>query len=146
MLGSPESSGYPAFPKRVSQLPEVEELIKGISFLGIRTGSLAKMREFCVSILELPVLHDRRDFIAFRAPNGDRIELFGVNELNHSHFTTGPVCGFEVADIVAARQKLEARGIELLSGIEGKPNGTQWIHFRGPDGNVYEFVHHADID
>ncbi len=38
---------------------------------------------------------------------------------------------------------------DFLSFEEGtggdENNGTRWAHFRGPDGNIYEFVHHPSI-
>lgn len=33
--------------------------------------------------------------------------------------------------------------IEEVKG-EGE-SGTRWAHFRGPEGDVYEFVHHPAI-
>ena len=47
-----------------------------------------------------------------------------------------PVPQFLVDDVFGAADELRAAGVELL----GEPEGTaeqQWVHFRGPDGNVY---------
>ncbi len=118
-------------------------MIKGISFVGVRTEALEPMKVFCATVLGAKLVHEKPGFLAFAAPNGDRLEFFGPAEQNHQHFTTGPVCGFEVDDIVAARVALEAAGVELLSDVMGEPGRTQWVHFRAPDGNVYEIVKHV---
>jgi hypothetical protein len=49
----------------------------------------------------------------------------------------------EVPDFDAAVAWLEDNNLEIFP--EGRGDGvgnTHWLHFRGPDGNVYEFVHH----
>lgn len=123
-------------------------IVRGLSFLGIRTEQYEAMKHLFGSVLGMKVKHDEKDFAAFIAPDGSRIELFGPETewaSEHAHFTTGPVGGFEVADIHQAKELLEKNGIELLTGIEGKTGRTQWVHFRGPDGNVYEIVHHPDL-
>ena len=47
------------------------------------------------------------------------------------------LCETEDGTVVAAHSNQLADG-------KGKGN-TRWAHFRGPDGNVYEFVHHPSI-
>ena len=113
-------------------------MISGITFLGVRTARLAEMKKFCQEVLGLPIKHEEPEFVAFHAPNGDRIELFGMDDPEHELFNTGPVVGFDVPDIVEAHQHLQASGVELLSKICGNPQGRRWLHFRAPDGNVYE--------
>ena len=56
------------------------------------------------------------------------------------HFTTGPVAGFLVDDIQAATAELRSAGVEILfeSGVDD--SGNAWVHFRAPDGNIYEFT------
>ncbi len=121
-------------------------MIKGITFAGVRTSALEPMRGFLAEALGFEVLHDSPGFMAFRAPNDDRFELFALDYPNHQHFTTGPVVGFEVNDIEEAVRKLTDRGIKFLSPICGSPGRTQWAHFEGPDGNVYEVVKHVPRD
>jgi len=104
------------------------------------------MKDFCSEVLGAELIHEKPDFVAFRTPNGDRIELFGPTEPNHRHFDSGPVGGFEVVDIVEAKRRLENFGVELLSDVMGEAGRTQWVHFRGPDGNVYEIVRHPDSE
>ena len=52
---------------------------------------------------------------------------------------SGPVPLFEVDDVRAARRELEAAGIEIV-GTAGRDSAWEWIHFRAPDGNLYELA------
>jgi hypothetical protein len=44
-----------------------------------------------------------------------------------------------VDDIRVARAELDAAGIELIGGLEEDAE-WEWLHFRGPDGNLYELA------
>ena len=86
-------------------------------------------------------------FAAFQLPTGehDLVEVFSVDEPEAAFMTTGPVPGFHVADLSAARLELEGLGFELLEPVrwlrdyDGFENADAyaWFSFRGPDGNVY---------
>jgi catechol 2,3-dioxygenase-like lactoylglutathione lyase family enzyme len=52
---------------------------------------------------------------------------------------SGPVPLFEVDDVHAARRELETAGIEIV-GPPGRDSAWEWIHFRAPDGNLYELA------
>ena len=56
------------------------------------------------------------DFAGFDLPDGDRVEVFGPSDREHTHFDSGPVVGFLVGDIAAARAELEATGMVGLIG------------------------------
>ena len=43
-----------------------------------------------------------------------------------------------------AKQEMEENGIEFIGDIDGNPERSQWAHFRGPDGNVYELKWHSE--
>jgi catechol 2,3-dioxygenase-like lactoylglutathione lyase family enzyme len=118
-------------------------MIKGITFAGVRTAALEPMRHFLQEVLQFELVHESPGFLAFRAPNDDRFEVFDLDYPEHQHFTTGPVVGFEVEDIDSAVQTLKERGTNFLSPIRGTPGRTQWAHFVGPDDNVYEIVKHV---
>ena len=51
-----------------------------------------------------------------------------------------PVAGFLVDDVHAATAELRSAGVEILyeSGVDD--SGNAWVHFRAPDGNIYEFT------
>jgi catechol 2,3-dioxygenase-like lactoylglutathione lyase family enzyme len=53
---------------------------------------------------------------------------------------SGPVAGFLVDDIQGATLELRSAGVEILfeSGVDD--SGNAWVHFRAPDGNLYEFT------
>jgi len=44
---------------------------------------------------------------------------------------------FEVDDVGAARKELEVAGIEVIGSLERDADWER-LHFRGPDGNLYE--------
>ena len=115
--------------------------IKSIRWLGTRTEKFDEMVTFYKDVLGLTKTHEDVGFAAFDTSSGDRVEVFSVDYPNHSHFTTGPVGGFEVDDIESAKQEMEAKGVKFLSPIEG--NNSKWAHFEAPDGNVYELTQPA---
>jgi hypothetical protein len=46
---------------------------------------------------------------------------------------------FEVDDVHVAHSELIAAGIEVIGSIERDSN-WEWLHFRGPDGNLYDLA------
>jgi hypothetical protein len=66
------------------------------------------------------------------APGNRFYERFGGE-------AAGPVALFEVEDLHAARDKLEAAGVELLGPVERDAN-WEWLHFRAPDGRIYDLA------
>jgi hypothetical protein len=94
------------------------------------------------NLLGLEPVHLETDFVVYTAPNNDDVELYGPSFPGNRYFTTGPVPGFEVPDLEVAKARVLELDYELLSGIEGNPGDVNWVHFRGPDGNVYELTHH----
>ena len=111
--------------------------VKGLAWAGARTERFSEMVTFFRDVMGLEVKDVDEAYAGFKMPNGDVVEVFGTDEPDHQHFTTGPVVGFEVSDVAAARNELEAAGIEFIGPIHEEP-GSRWSHFRGPDGNVYE--------
>ena len=75
-----------------------------------------------------------------KLPDGSKVEVFGPDTDVNRHFTTGPVAGFLVDDIQTATAELRSAGVEILfeSGLDD--SGNAWVHFRAPDGNIYEFT------
>ena len=78
-------------------------------------------------------------------PEGSKVEVFGPDSAINRHFTTGPVAGFLVDDIRTATAELRSAGVEILfeSGLDD--SGNAWVHFRAPDGNIYEFTQDPGI-
>jgi catechol 2,3-dioxygenase-like lactoylglutathione lyase family enzyme len=109
--------------------------IRSLGWSGTRTDRAEALAEFYRSVLGLDLIHTEPHFWIFELPDGKHVEVFGPQYPGKGHFETGPVVGFEVADLAQAVAELRIAGIELL----GVP-GPTWQHFRGPDGNVYELV------
>jgi catechol 2,3-dioxygenase-like lactoylglutathione lyase family enzyme len=115
--------------------------VKGFPWVGIRPK-----RDFQASLelfgnimgLKLHQLHANEDFAHFILPSGESLELFGPKH-PHAQVTGGPVLGFSVDDLDAARTAMEARGVQFLSETTHADNGSRaWAHFRDPSGFVHE--------
>jgi catechol 2,3-dioxygenase-like lactoylglutathione lyase family enzyme len=106
--------------------------------MGIRVADLPAAKAF-LEQLGLELDHAEGEMAAFKAPNGDTVEVFGPGDDDHRHFDTGPVVGFEVDNVESARAELEAAGVEFIGGV-GRGGGLAWAHFRGPEGFVYELT------
>ena len=120
----------------------MDDLVKGLVWVGSRTDRYEQMRNFYRDVLQLPLEHEEGEFALFRLPDGSKAEVFGPSDSEHTHFCTGPVAGFLVDDVQTAREALEAEGVEFIGQVhEWEPTGEAWSHFRAPDGNVYEITH-----
>ena len=113
--------------------------IKSIHWLGVRTDRHRELIDFFEGVLGLRQAFADGPMTGFRTENGDTIEVFSNEDEEHTFFTTGPVAGFLVDDVHAARGELEAAGVELLGDVRSE-SGWEWQHFRAPDGNVYEIT------
>ncbi|MDP9366319.1 MAG: VOC family protein [Chloroflexota bacterium] len=115
--------------------------VKGLVWVGTRTAEYDATVRFFRDELGLRPDHTQTDFAVFRMPNGDTLEVFGPSDTDHAHFDSGPVVGFLVDDVAAARAELEEAGtVDLLGPLRSWPGGTASQHFRAPDGNVYEVL------
>jgi len=116
----------------------------GMTYVGVRTDHIEEMKQFAEQVLGYQKTYDDGSFVAFTTPQGQRFELHAENTLDKQFYPLGgAVAGFEVPDMDAAIAWAKSNGLELFDDGTGEGNGgTRWAHFRGPDGNVYEFVHH----
>jgi catechol 2,3-dioxygenase-like lactoylglutathione lyase family enzyme len=105
-----------------------------LGWLGTQTDRAEELAGFYRDVLQLPLVRREPGCWVYSLPDGALVEVFAPGS-GRDHFQTGPVVGFAVEDLAAAREELLHRGIELI----GQP-GPTWQHFRGPDGNVYELV------
>jgi predicted enzyme related to lactoylglutathione lyase len=111
--------------------------VKRLSWLGIRTEKFEEMTDFLEQVLGLRKEISEPGRVMFRLPIGDPVDVFDAGDERYLHFTTGPVVGFLVDDVEAARAELEAGGGELVGPVL-RGDGFMWAHFRAPDGNLYE--------
>jgi predicted enzyme related to lactoylglutathione lyase len=114
--------------------------VKGLVWLGTRTRNFDDTVRFFGDTLDIRMVHEEPDFVVFRLPNGDAVEVFGTGDTEHEHFDKGPVVGFLVDDVGAARAELEAAGVAFIGPVHKAGDGGSWSHFTGPDGNVYEIT------
>jgi catechol 2,3-dioxygenase-like lactoylglutathione lyase family enzyme len=114
------------------------QIIK-LAWVGTRTDNFESTVEFFQDMLGLRLDFDLPGFRVLKLPDGSKVEVFGADTDMNSHFTTGPVVGFLVDDVAAAAGELRARGVEILHAVEDE-SGNAWVHFRAPDGNIYEFT------
>lgn len=114
--------------------------IHKLAWIGTRTDNAGPTVAFFRDLLGLAAENPSDDFWVLKAPDGSKVEVFGPDHPYNRHFTTGPVVGFLVDDVAAAAEELRAAGIEVVHGPETAPDGNAWVHFRAPDGNLYEFT------
>jgi catechol 2,3-dioxygenase-like lactoylglutathione lyase family enzyme len=106
---------------------------------GTRTDRFDETVSFFRDVLGMKVADTQSGFASFKLPGGDKFEVFGPDDSDHDHFKTGPVIGFGVEDVDAARAELEGAGVEFIGPTRSEGEYV-WAHFRGPDGNVYEIA------
>jgi hypothetical protein len=101
------------------------------------------MAGFFRDVVGLEPVVERHDFVVFRMPDGDQVEIFGPDGPNPvEQFAHGEVvAGLLVDDIEAATEELRQAGIELIGDRQNSESGYSWQHFRAPDGKVFELCH-----
>jgi len=113
--------------------------VLGLVWLGTRTERFDDMATFLESTMGLTLAESVDGYREYKLPNADVVELFGPDDAEKTHFTTGPVAGFLVSDIATAGDELRRAGVELIGDLH-RTGTYAWQHFRAPDGNVYELV------
>jgi len=110
--------------------------VLGYTWAGVRTTDLRSTARFFADILGLSLIHEGDGLVQFETASGQLFEVFG-SESRYYQLHACPVLAFQVEDVRAARNELEARGVEFVTGVDG--NETEaWAYFRGPDGYLYE--------
>jgi catechol 2,3-dioxygenase-like lactoylglutathione lyase family enzyme len=111
-----------------------------LAWVGTRTDNAEPTVAFFRDVLGLRLELEHLGFWMLKLPDGSKVEVFGPDSAINRHFTTGPVAGFLVDDIQDAAAELWSAGVELLLESEVDASGNAWVHFRAPDGNIYEFT------
>ncbi len=112
--------------------------VRGIVWMGVQTQRFDEMRTFIRALTGASPGSEEPGFALWSLPNGDLVELFA--EGRKPAFGSGPVVGFQVADLEASRREVEAAGAEIVGSYGPNEAGYASVHFRAPDGNVYEIV------
>jgi catechol 2,3-dioxygenase-like lactoylglutathione lyase family enzyme len=116
-------------------------LVKSIRWVGVATDRYAEMTGFLEGVMGLGVRFRAGTTTELCTADGDAIQVVAPGDPYHELFSrhaTGPVPLFEVDDVRAARAELEASGIEV--GDLARDSEWEWLHFRAPDGNLYELA------
>jgi catechol 2,3-dioxygenase-like lactoylglutathione lyase family enzyme len=115
------------------------QIIK-LAWVGTRTDNAEPTVAFFRNVLGLRLELEHPGFWMLKLPDASKVEVFGADSPINRHFTTGPVAGFLVDDIQDAAAELRSAGVEILLESEVDASGNAWVHFRAPDGNIYEFT------
>jgi catechol 2,3-dioxygenase-like lactoylglutathione lyase family enzyme len=112
--------------------------VLALAWVGTRTTEYAATLAFFRDILGLGVHSTETDFAVLEIPDGATVEVFGPASRYNRHLTH-PVAGFLVADLDEAVRELRAADVEIV--LPAQVGETRsWMHFRAPDGFVYELV------
>ncbi|QNM82288.1 VOC family protein [Sphingomonas sabuli] len=114
--------------------PEIT--VKGISWVGIGTGSFDETVAFFTKVLGLEVALIQDPVAMLHAGPGAVVEIFGPGSSRGRPLNSPPSVAFEVEDVSAARDALVAAGVELIGEI-GTWNGFEWLYFRGPEDYIF---------
>ena len=116
--------------------------VRNVRWIGVSAENYAAMRELLERVMGLRPNFDEATTVELVTSEGDEIQLMAPGDpyfdffRDHAH---GPVPLFEVDDVHAARAELEAAGIEIIGPL-GHDSRWEWVHFRAPDGNLYELA------
>ena len=117
--------------------------VVSLRWLGVPTREYAQMARFLRDVMGLEVNFEEATTIEFSLPSGDEIQLFAPGDPYYEFFQANaaghPVTLFEVDDVHGAQAELRAAGIEIVDPL-GRDTNWEWIHFRAPDGNLYELA------
>jgi catechol 2,3-dioxygenase-like lactoylglutathione lyase family enzyme len=113
-----------------------------LCWLGVRTDEYDGMVRLLRDVMGLRPEFEEPDTVELSFVSGDRVQVFGPGHRYYDFFgrhASGPVPLFEVDDVRRARAELVAAGHEVIGEIEDDAT-WEWLHFRGPDGNLYELA------
>jgi glyoxalase/bleomycin resistance protein/dioxygenase superfamily protein len=116
--------------------------VRNVRWVGVSTEKYAAMRELLGVVMGLRPTFDEATTVEFVTTEGDQIQLMGPGDPYFDFFRAqahGPVPLFEVDDVHGARAELESAGVEIVGDL-GHDSRWEWIHFRAPDGNLYELA------
>ena len=114
--------------------------VEGLVFVGSRTGERAEMSRFVQDVLGLrPSTGHGFDAEVFDLPDGSSFAVTSPEV----PADLGRTVGFRVRDVDAAWAELRAAGVETDDQVsEGARQ--RYVHFRAPDGRLYELVQDLD--
>lgn len=116
--------------------------VRGIVWMGVQTDRHNEMTGFLRRLFGAEEDITEPGFSLWALPDGSLVEVFAGG--TKPPFEGAPVVGFRVDDLAEARRDLLAAGAEIVGGYGPNESGYASIHFRAPDGNIYEVVEDPD--
>ena len=115
--------------------------VHGLVFVGTRTRDSEAMARFAADVLGLsPRPVDGGDASFFGLADGSSFAVQPVDDDEPEERTVG----FLVDDVRAASGELRAAGVEVDD--VARSGGLEYVHFRAPDGRLYELVQELPVD
>lgn len=111
-------------------------------WVGVPAGNYEAMVTFVRQVLGFASISRSPPRVEIATSEGDELQIMAPGDPYYDFFTrnaTGPVPLFEVDDVHSARQELGHAVIAVI-GATGRDSRWEWIHFRAPDGNLYELA------
>jgi predicted enzyme related to lactoylglutathione lyase len=116
-------------------------LVTRVDFVGIPTRDLDRAVEFYGTTLGIPMSRHRadRNFAEFETGNLT-LNLMNAEKMGLEHHTVRNAIALHVDDVAAARERLEAQGVEFT--MDTFDTGVcHMAFFTDPDGNAL-MLHH----
>ena len=89
-------------------------------------------------------LEQREGLALFEMPSGQLFEVFG-SESRYYELHAGPVLGFQVEDVRAARRELESAGVEFITDVFWATNQKLGRIFTAPTDMFTSCGKHNDL-
>ena len=121
------------------------KVTNGFSWIGTCTAPFEETMAFFRDILGLTVTGegipwiDKRftRYVQFTLSDSQIFEIVdGPPDIRKLY--NAPIIAFRVDDLSEARREMESKGVELLGPVLQPREGWGWMHFRSPDGYVYQ--------
>lgn len=111
--------------------------VTSINWIGVLTEDFEETIQFFTEVLGLSLEYQDEDKVIthFRLPSGQLFEIYGPSNRQRKEkyqLFNGPVLGFEVENVEAARQEMMASGVRFITEVERDPGGDAWAFFLGP--------------
>ena len=116
--------------------------VLGLVWMGVQTDRFEDMDRFVEGLIGAEAPRQEDGFRLWSLEDGDIVELYAGG--TKPPFGNAPVVGFRVDDLDEGRRRLEELGAEIVGGYGPNEDGYASVHFRAPDGNIYELTYDPD--
>jgi catechol 2,3-dioxygenase-like lactoylglutathione lyase family enzyme len=122
--------------------------VKNVRWVGVHTQQYDQMLALFGEVLGMRRHFEEPATVEFETTEGDEIQVMGPGHPYFEFFgrhATGPVPLFEVDDLAEALQRLVQARIEIVGPLD-RDSHWEWLHFRAPDGHLYELAAPRSMD